>query len=478
MNDIKLFGRIKEINILNNAVQDNSSHFIAIYGRRRVGKTFLIRETFGGRFTFQHSGLANAGMEEQLYSFENSIKEAGGYSIFKKSPKNWLQAFEGLKELVKKSSEIKKVLFIDELSWMDTKNSDLLTALENFWNGWASARKDIILIVCASATSWMMSKVIHNKGGLYNRLTDQIPLEPFTLGECEEYIKAKRIALNRNQILNYYMVFGGVPYYWSFIQKGLSVPQNIDEILFAENAPLKDEFKYLYASIFRNPTVHIQIIKTLAQKKAGMTREEIIENSGIINSGDLTLKLEELESCGFIRKFNAFGMKKKGALYQLMDFFTLFYYQFMEDEPTDPHFWSNQINTPSVNTWKGLAFERVCLNHIEKIKNKLGISGVQTDVNSWYCKADLDKGIFGSQIDLLIVRKDQVINLCEMKYSESEYTLLEKENMAIRRRINDLKVATGTKYAIYPTMVTNYGLVENSYAGDIQSLVTADDLFG
>ena len=351
MNDIKLFGRTKEINILNNAVQDNSSHFIAIYGRRRVGKTFLIRENFGGRFTFQHSGLANAGMEEQLYSFENSIKEAGGNSIFRKSPKNWLQAFEGLKELVKKSSEIKKVLFIDELSWMDTKNSDLLTALENFWNGWASARNDIVLIVCASATSWMMSKVIHNKGGLYNRLTDQIPLEPFTLGECEEYVKAKKIALNRNQILNYYMVFGGVPYYWSFIQKGLSVPQNIDEILFAENAPLKDEFKYLYASIFRNPTVHIQIIKTLAQKKAGMTREEIIENSGIINSGDLTLKLEELESCGFIRKFNAFGMKKKGALYQLMDFFTLFYYQFMEDEPTDPHFWSNQINTPLVNTW-------------------------------------------------------------------------------------------------------------------------------
>ena len=470
-----IFGRDREKKILEGTLKDDKSHFISIYGRRRIGKTFLIREIFGYRFTFQHAGLADGGLEEQLFAFEASIKNACGNPS--KNTKNWLEAFEDLKELINASSEKKKIIFIDELSWMDTPKSDLIMALENFWNGWASARKDVILIICASATSWMLSHIIHNKGGLYNRITESINLRQFTLAECEDYVKANGLALNRNQILQFYMIFGGVPYYWTFLKKGLSLTQNIDSILFEKDAPLKDEFKYLYASIFRNPTVYIKIIKTLSTKKVGMTRDELISFSDIINSGDLTKKLEELESCGFIRKYYAYGMKKKNAVYQLMDNFTLFYYQFMEEEPTDEHFWQNQMNTPKVNTWMGLAFERVCLEHIEKIKKSLGISGVQTEVNSWYCKADKEKGIFGSQIDLLIVRKDQVINLCEMKYSSTEYTLDEKQDRSLQNKISDLKKLTSTKYAIFPTLITTYGLVENSFGNSIQSVVTMDSLF-
>lgn len=360
---------------------------------------------------------------------------------------------------------------------MDTQNSDLMVALENFWNGWASARRDVVLIVCASATSWMLSKVVHNKGGLYNRLTEQIHLESFSLAECEEYVKSKGMAFTRNQILHYYMVFGGIPFYWGFLEKGLSIQQNIDKILFAKNAPLADEFKYLYASIFKNPENYIKIISTLATKKVGMTREEIIGNSGLANSGELTTRLEELESCGFIRKYDAYGMKKKNAVYQLIDNYTLFYYQFLFDKPTDEHFWTNLINTPLINTWQGLAFERVCLEHVNQMKQKLGISGVQTEVNSWYCKADEAKGIKGSQIDLLIVRKDQVINLCEMKYSNSDYTVSADVDSDIRGKIQDFQKATKTKYAIYPTLVTTYGMVNNSYSGNIQAVITLDDLF-
>lgn len=247
--------------------------------------------------------------------------------------------------------------------------------------------------------------------------------------------------------------------------------------MFAKDAPLKEEFRYLYASVFKKPDIYVRIIRTLGQKKVGMTREELIEASGIINSGDLTVKLEELESCGFIRKYYAFGMKKKNAVYQLMDCFTFFYFRFLEKSPTDEHFWSNQINTPVVNTWMELAFERICLSHVDQIKRKLGISGVLTEVNSWYCKANPEKGIFGSQIDLLITRKDQVINLCEMKYSGSEYAVTERTDRSIRNKINDLVKLTGTKYAIYPTLITTYGLVENSYAKNIQSVITLDDLF-
>lgn len=470
-----LIGRKKEINLLHEIQNDDSSHFLAIYGRRRVGKTFLIREAFDYRFAFQHAGLSEGGMKGQIFAFVSSLKDAG-YEL-KKQPKNWLEAFEYLKDLIRKSSEKKKIIFIDELSWMDTPKCDLMVALENFWNGFASARKDIVLIVCASATSWMLSKVVHNKGGLYNRLTEQIHLRTFCLGECEEYVKNSGLAFNRNQILQYYMIFGGVPYYWGFLKKGLSLSQNIDRILFEKDAPLRDEFKYLYASVFKKPENYVKIIEALGTKKVGMTREEIINAAKISNSGDLTTKLEELESCGFIRKYYAFGMKKKNAIYQLMDCFTLFYFKFLKSQPTDEHFWTNQINTPLVNTWMGLAFERVCMEHIEQIKVKLGISGVLTEVNSWYCKADLDNGVFGSQIDMLIVRKDQVINLCEMKYSQSEYTITEKVDRNIRNKISDLITISGTKYAIYPTIITTYGLVENSYSQEVQSVVTMDDLF-
>ena len=470
-----LIGRKKEIELLKQLSQDDQSHFLAVYGRRRIGKTFLIRESFGYRFTFQHAGLSEGGMKEQLFAFTSSMKDSGYH--YKRKPKNWLEAFEGLKDLVRQSNEKRKIIFIDELSWMDTQKSDLMVALENFWNGFASARKDIVLIVCASATSWMLSKIVHNKGGLYNRLTEQLNLQPFSLKECEEYVQTAGLAFNRNQILQYYMIVGGVPFYWSFLKKGLSLSQNVDHILFSENAPLKEEFKYLYASVFRKPQQYIKIIETLGLKKVGMTREELINISRIRNTGDLSKKLEELESCGFIRKYYAFGMKRKNALYQLMDCFTLFYFKFMQEIPTDEHFWTNQINTPAINTWMGLAFERVCMFHINQIKDKLGISGVLTEVNSWYCKADPEQGIFGSQIDLLIVRKDQVINLCEMKYANSEFTVTEKEDKKLRNKVSDLKNITGTRYAIYPTLITTYGLVDNSYAMNIQAVIVLDDLF-
>lgn len=470
-----IIGRDKEVKLLQNAVTDDKSHFIAVYGRRRIGKTFLIREAFNYRFTFQHAGLSEGGMKEQLFAFQASIKDAGGDSSKKR--KNWLEAFEDLKDLIRNSRERKKIIFIDELSWMDTQNSDLMMALENFWNAWASGRKDVILIVCASATSWMISKVVHNKGGLYNRLTEQIKLGSFSLAECEKYVRSIGLPLTRIQILQYYMIFGGVPFYWTFLKKGMSPAQNVDAILFASNAPLKDEFRYLYASIFRKPENYIKIVEALGKKKVGMTREEIIESTKLANSGDLSIKLEELESCGFIRKYNAYGMKKKNALYQLIDNYTLFYYQFLEKDPSDEHFWTNQINTPLINTWAGLAFERVCMEHVNQIKNKLGISGVISDINSWFCKQDINSGLFGCQIDLLIVRKDQVINLCEIKYSTSDYTLTAEEDAGIRRKISDLQISTKTKYAIYPTLITTYGLVENSYSSNIQNVVTMDDLF-
>lgn len=470
-----LIGREQEQLILKKAFENSVSDFIAVYGRRRIGKTFLIREHFGYRFTFQHSGVNSASLKDQLFAFDASLKNAG--LDLKGKSNNWAEAFEKLKDLIRLSSEKKKIIFIDELSWMDTARSDFMMALESFWNGWASARTDILLIVCASATSWMLSKIVHNKGGLYNRLTAQIRLDEFDLKECEEFTKKNDLIFNKDQIMQYYMIAGGVPYYWTFLQKGLSLSQNVDAIFFAKDAPLKNEFKYLYASIFKHPDEYIKIIEALSTKKVGMTRDELLSVSKLTNSGNFSTKLDELESCGFIRKYYAFGMKKKNAVYQLIDNFTLFYYSFLASQRNDENFWINQIDTPRINTWMGLAFERVCLKHIDQIKHALGISGILTEINSWYCSANQELGISGAQIDLLITRKDQVINLCEMKYAQSEYTLTEKMFKNIQNKIQSFRLSTNTKFAIHPTLVTSYGLVQNSYSEIIQSVITMDDLF-
>ena len=470
-----IIGRIREQENLRYAYNDEVSHFIAVYGRRRIGKTFLVRETFNNNFTFQHTGLSNQGIKNQLAEFDASLKEYGLKDNEKSQ--SWLDAFRKLKKVIIESSDQRKVIFIDELSWMDTPKSDLISAIENFWNTFASTRKDVVLIVCSSATSWIIKKVLHNKGGLYNRLTDNIHLDSFSLLECEEYLSKRNVTLSRSQILELYMIFGGVPFYWSLIKKGLSVTQIVDDILFKRDAMLKDEFKYLYASIFNRPEKYLVIVETLARKKVGMTREELIEKANLRNSGGLTDRLEELEKCGFIRKYNAFGMKKKNTLYQLIDNFTLFYYKFMQDGVSDEHFWENQLNTPLINTWRGLSFERVCLSHIRQIKQALGISGVLTETNSWYCKPNKEEGINGSQIDLLIVRRDQIINLCEMKYANTNYVVNKALDESIRNKINDLQLVTKTRYAIHPTLITTYGVVNNQYSSIIQSILTLDDLF-
>lgn len=470
-----IIGREKEQELLKGLMKSSNSQFVAVYGRRRIGKTFLIRESFHYRFTFQHSGIYNGNRSEQLFAFAASLKDAGLDSC--PVPENWMQAFELLKDLIRQSPEEKKVIFIDELSWMDTPKSKLIMALEHFWNGWASGRQDIVLIICSSVTSWMINKVIHDKGGLYHRLTDRIYLAPFTLHECELYSKAMGLAMTRQQILEAYMIMGGVPYYWSHLKKGLSLSQNVDQMFFAEDASLDEEFEHLFSSLFRNPEEYMRIIKALAGKQSGMTRNELLAETGIDGSGSFSGKLEELEKCGFIRTYSSFGKKKKDTMHQLIDPYTLFYYHFLAKKPKDEHYWTNQLNTPVRSVWNGLAFERVCMWHTNNIKKALGISGVLTDICSWSCVADPDKGLLGSQIDMIIVRKDQVINLLEMKYSSAPYAITKKTNADLLRKRSDFIIATGTRAAIHLTMVTPFGIVRNSYAGDIQSEITAEDLF-
>lgn len=470
-----IVGRKKERQLLSSLIQKDESRFLAVYGRRRIGKTFLIRESFHYHFTFQHAGIFNGNRSEQLFAFAASLKDAGLADV--QVPQTWLEAFELLKDLIRQSSETKKVIFIDELSWMDTPKSKLIMALESFWNGWASGRQDIVLVICSSVTSWMISKVIHNKGGLYQRLTDRIYLEPFSLRECEIYADEAGLAMTRQQILEAYMIMGGVPFYWSHLKKGLSLSQNIDQLFFVKDAPLQEEFEHLFSSLFRYPGEYQKIIKALAGKQSGLTRNELLEAAGKDSSGSFTGKLEELEKCGFIRAYTMFEKKRSNTIYQLIDPYTIFYYHFLVKKPKDESYWTNQPGTPVRNVWNGLAFERVCMWHTANIKKALGISGVLTDICSWSCPEDLDKGILGSQVDMVIVRKDQVINLLEMKFSSAPYAITKKVNADLIRKRNDFTAATGTRSAVHLTIVAPFGILHNSYSGTVQSVITADDLF-
>ena len=461
--------------MLVDALHEEYSQFIAVYGRRRVGKTFLIREAYDYTFDFQFTGAAKLTARKQLVRFRRALKEHGQ----KDTPEltNWGDAFSELKRLINGLKTGKKVIFLDELPWMDAPRSGFLSELESFWNGWASARKDIVFVVCGSSTSWMVKKIIKNKGGLHNRLSHRISLKPFPLGLCEQLAQSRGLVFSRKQLLEAYMVFGGVPYYWSLLQKGASVTQEIDRLIFSPDGELNDEFEMLYASLFKKPEPYIRVIELLARKKMGMTRMELLAAGGFEDNGSFSDILKDLEWCGFIRSYSMMGYKKKSDLFQLIDHYTLFYYEYIDGQRQGANYWKSMLGTPKYNTWCGLAFERTCLWHIDQIKKQLGISGILTNEYAWRCSGDESKNLRGVQIDLLIDRSDGIIDICEMKYSKEPYVISADYGKELQRKRDVLTEVTGTDSAVHTIMVTTEGVVHNEMWGEIQSEVNLDNLF-
>lgn len=471
-----MIGRHNEIADLERLYQSDKSEFVVVYGRRRVGKTFLIREVLGDRLTFYTTGLANADKKKQIYSFCSAMAQTFNSTF--QPEKDWLSVFfqlsKEIQQLPTDNATGKKVIFFDEMPWMHTRKSDFLTGIEWFWNAWASARKDILLIVCGSATNWITNNLLKNRGGLYNRLTDRIFLSPFTLKECEEYYIEKGISMSRKEQLDAYMIFGGVPYYLSLLKKEFSLAQNVDDLCFAKNGKLKYEYNELYRSIFSNPDYHIKVIETLEHKSKGMNRLEIIQATQKPEGGSLTRVLDELEQCEFIRSYRGFKKNERSKMYQLTDFFSLFYFKFMKNQKNaDEAYWTHIINTPTYNTWSGYAFEQVCFAHISQIKKTLGISGILTNTSSWNSVSSEH----GAQIDMIIERADKVINICEIKFASEPYSISKSYDMELRHKMATFREETKTKKTLHLTMITPFGLHRNAYAGIAQSEAKMDDLF-
>lgn len=470
-----MVGRKKEMEMLLNAYESPQSELVAIYGRRRVGKTYLVNEVFGRHFAFHHSGLKKGGLRQQLKQFQLSLRQQGYWDC--PNLKDWQEAFFELGNFLSAMPEGRKVVFIDEMPWLDTFRSNFIMAFEGFWNGWATFRTDILLVICGSATTWILKKVVHNRDGLHNRLTARIRLNPFTLHECREYAAERLLEMDERQIAECYMAFGGVAYYWSLLEKGKSADQNINDLFFGRREGLQGEFDELYDSLFSISDPYKAIVEALGGRKSGMTRYELLESIDKGSGGDISRQLEELEECGFIRKYENGGKAVKGAIYQLMDNFTLFYFQFVRNAGRKcEDYWMTRVTQAQKNAWRGLSFERLCLEHLPQMKKALGISGVSTDAYAWrYSGTGSDE--HGIQIDLLIDRNDGIVNLCEMKFSELEYELTKEEfeKLISRKEIFAQKCAKGK--SIYLTMVTVKGLKHNLYRGHIQCEITLADLF-
>ena len=456
--------------------QSEKSAFVALYGRRRVGKTYLIRSVYEGRFSFQLTGIANVDTANQLTNFHTSLLRYFPEFEDNALPKDWFQAFQQLITALETLPKIgKKVLFLDELPWLDTQNSLFISALEHFWNSWASERNNIILVVCGSAASWMINELINNTGGLYNRVTHPIALSPFTLAECEAFFQAKSPGYDRYQLLQLYMVFGGIPFYLDTIDVKKSATQNINELCFTQRGRLRNEFEKLYASLFKKADKHIAIIEALAKKSKGLERKELLQAAKLTDGGTATAILRELEESNFIRTYNTFGKAKYNSIYQLSDFYSFFYLKFIKKNSSfDDDFWINGIDAPEIRAWSGYAFEQVCLAHLPQIKKALGIESVQTQSSAWLGSDGTKK----AQIDLIIDRRDQVINLCEMKFSIKPYTIDKEQSENLRNKMAVFQDASKTKKALWLTFITTFGLTPNTYSQSLvhQSL-TIDALF-
>ena len=464
---MQIVGRKREIAELTRLKESNQAEFVALYGRRRVGKTWLVRNYFQDQFTFYTTGIARGNRKEQLKNFYKSI-----CSYSKKNPeepKDWYETFDLLKSVIKQSRQRRKVVFLDELPWMDTQKSEFLKAIDLFWNSWGCMQSNLLFIVCGSAASWMVKNIIRDKGGLHNRLTCHLHLAPFTLSETKSYLHSQGLRWSDETVAECYMIMGGIPYYLHLLDRSMSLAQNVDRLFFAPNALLKDEFDTLYKSLFKKSEDYVKIIAALSKRRSGYTRDDIVKATGLSNGGGLTRRLDELEQCNFIRRYSP--IKGKTPIYQLVDFYSLFYFLFLDGKRRfDRDAWLHLQATPRYNTWLGLSFERLCFAHVHAILKGLGITGTATNT---YALLTSD-----AQMDMVIERADKVTSLCEMKYSSRPYAMSAEEAKKIRHREDEIGASFPTQKQVLVSLITNRIPKKNEhYNSLISSNLTLENIF-
>ncbi len=480
-----IIGRLEEKAVLERIFKSKEPELLALYGRRRVGKTHLIRNFFEGHDTyFELTGQRNASLADQLGNFADAFgrRFVGRHRI--EAPTTWSTALRILAtEIDERRTQGKVILFFDELPWLASRRSGFLSALDYLWNAWASKRRDIVFVVCGSAASWMIDNIVHNTGGLHNRITELMRLLPFNLAQSAQYLESRRIHLDHKQVLELYMATGGVPHYLRQVRKGRSAAQNIDRMCFSKDGVLVDEFHRLYASLFTHSEVHEKVVRVLASKRRGLTRNELLEATDLESGGGVTKVLGALTESGFISSHVPFGKKSKDAVYRLADEYSMFYLTWIQNAPRsvlsagEGGYWIQKQQSRSWAAWAGFTFEGICQKHAMAIKRALGIGGIATTESGWMArpKSSADKG---AQIDLLIDRADNCITLCEMKFSDSDFVISKSYADILRNKRDVFRARTGTRKTVFIVMITTHGTKENvHYQQLIDQQLTLDALF-
>lgn len=469
---MELVGRVAEIDTLNKMLKSNSSELIAVYGRRRVGKTFLIREVYGSNIVFEVTGYYRGTTRDQLKNFHNQLKKASVRFNKTKIPEDWITAFHMLENYLSKlRSKKKKVVFIDELPWISTSRSMFLTAFEHFWNTYCTRRDDLVVVVCGSAASFMVRKIVKNRGGLHNRLSCKMQLLPFNLSETEKFLRSKNIHYNRYDILKLYMALGGVPQYLNKIDRSKSVPQNIDKLCFEDNGELVNEFNEVFTSLFSNSKSHEKIVRVLSKTKIGVNRNKLLELCKFESGGVFTKTMQELIESGFVSQYIPWGKRNKDSLFRLSDEYSLFYLKFIEsNKGQGKGTWTKFFTKQSFKSWSGFVYETICLKHVQQIKKELGVANIYTIHSSWANE--------NAQIDLLIDRDDGIINLCEIKFYDGQVTINKPLYDNIRNKLFQFRESSKTRKNVFVTFISTFGVTENSNSLEIiTNSLTSDCLF-
>ncbi len=481
----KLVGRENEIKIFDRILSSRKAEFITVYGRRRIGKTYLVSEYFSNKgLYFECTGIKDGKMRDQLMNFSEAFQQTFYPKLTLAAPKNWRQAFELLTNQIKDiPKDTKIILFFDELPWLATRRSKLLQELDYFWNKYWSRMDNVKLIVCGSAASWILDNLINAKGGLHNRITEAIQLNPFTLGETKIYLETiLNMKLNALQILDLYMVMGGVPFYLGKLKKNKSVAQNINELCFSQDGMLNSEFSRLFKSLFDAYELNLRIVKAIAKFRYGISLAQLLKKIGKTAGGRFTDRLRELEAAGFIEKILPYGRKQRDHYYRISDEYTMFYLNWIEGVigkiPADSNYWMDMSKSPAWNSWSGYAFEIVCHKHINKIISTLDIKGAGCLVSGWRHITNVGKDNQGAQIDLLLDRTDDAISICEIKYSIKEFSIDKPYAQKLLTKMSVFQNETGTNKQLFLVLITTSGLKRNIWSEDlVNEVVKLEDLF-
>lgn len=460
----EIIGRVDERSVLDQACGSRNAELIAVYGRRRVGKTFLIREHYRKYLCFEVSGLHGEPLMRQLANWSNQIRRWFPDVPMAAPPGSWLEAFDLLRAILERqpNRRQKQVLFLDEFPWFATPKSGFVAAFENFWNDFASQRQDIIVVLCGSAAAWMIRQVIQSRGGLHNRVTRRIQLCPFHLKETQAYLKRLQVKLDPMQIAMIYMALGGVPHYLNLVEPGRSASQILEQVCLRESSPLNDEYEQLYAALFTNRTIHEAIMKALAHSRSGLVRNELLQKAKLESGGTVTQALNELIASGFVSEQLPFDRKERDRIYRIADEFSYFYWSWMARNRSDQT-WASLSSSRKFLPWCGYAFESLCLKHIVPIKRKLGIEAVETRAFAWRHQPQ-NKDENGAQIDLVLQRADYCTHLCEMKFSLEPYVITKAYSKKLLQKETVYRNKTGTRHTLFPTMITASGMKMNEHS--------------